>query len=40
MLRTTVENAPYSSEVLFWNYGNSFSELFLYFKNEPWCPKC
>ena len=40
MLRTTVENAPYSSEVLFWNYGNSFLELFLYFKNEPWCPKC
>jgi|694.fasta_scaffold05695_8 hypothetical protein len=38
MLRVTVENGPYSSEILFNDYKNSLSEFFLYFKNEPWCP--
>ena len=38
MLRSTVENQPYSSELIFYDYIHSLSDLFIYFKNEPWCP--
>ena len=37
MLRITVENAPYSPEILFSDYKSSLSDLFVYFGNEPWC---
>lgn len=36
MLRVTVENAPYSPEILFSDYKKSLSEFFELF-NEPWC---
>jgi len=37
MLRVTVENAPYSPEILFSDYKISLSDLFVYFGDEPWC---
>jgi len=37
MLRVTVENAPYSPEILFNDYKKSLSDLFIYFGDEPWC---
>jgi hypothetical protein len=40
MLRTTVENAPYTSETVFSNYEKDFKKLFVNFSSEPWCPKC
>jgi hypothetical protein len=36
MLRITVENAPYSPEILFGNYKKSLADLFIYFGDEPW----
>jgi hypothetical protein len=36
MLRVTVENSPYSSEVIFKNYKSSLNEFFQYFSGEPW----
>lgn len=36
MLRKTVENGPYSTQICFANYRNTLSELFQYFSNEPW----
>ncbi len=40
MLRVTVENAPYSSEIILHNYEKKLRSLFMYFNSEPWCPKC
>lgn len=37
MLRATVENGPYPSSYAFSDYSKSLSELFYYFKSEPWC---
>jgi hypothetical protein len=36
MLRNTVENGPYSPELLFSDYKDSLSKFFMYFTNEPW----
>jgi len=35
-LRITVENAPYTSEVIFKNFKESLKEFFVYFTGEPW----
>ncbi len=40
MLRVTVENAPYTSEIILHNYEKNLKSLFMYFSSEPWCPKC
>lgn len=36
MLRITVENAPYTSEVIFKNFKESLKEFFVYFTGELW----
>jgi hypothetical protein len=37
MLRTTVENAPYFSEIIFGDYQKDLKYFFDKFKGEPWC---
>jgi len=36
MLMKTVENSPYSSEIIFSDYKESLKEFFDYFSGEPW----
>jgi hypothetical protein len=36
MLRNTVENGPYSSEILLKDYKEKFNDLFQYFSGEAW----
>lgn len=36
MLRITVENAPYTSEIIFKNFKESLKEFFVYFIGESW----
>lgn len=36
MLRITVENSPYPSEIIFRNFKESLKEFFIYFSGEPW----
>jgi len=36
MLRMTVENCPYSSEIVLRDYKNKLSEFFVYFSGEIW----
>lgn len=39
MLRVTVENSPYTSEIIFNDIKKSFRKFFIYFNEEPWVPK-
>ena len=39
MLRVTVENSPYTSEIIFSDYEKSLKGFFIYFSEEPWCKK-
>jgi len=36
MLRVTVENSPYSSEIIFRDFKESLKEFFIYFNGESW----